>query len=180
MRENDRQDHAHGEHANTHEHALTSFLRPDIGELCLSDVHRKLPVVLLIFSISVRVSPLNSRDSYIRLDLEAGDRVFVFDIARGGQRRLRRLLLSVFFLSFIPSSQFEFNSTTSSRDRPAVTQSAQLAPADLRMRSAALAAVDAGDDVFLADEFSERDDPIGYKFRTDDSCGYYMLKGSAT
>ena len=36
---------------------------------------------LLIFPISVRVSPFNSRHSYIRLDLEAEDQVFLFDIA---------------------------------------------------------------------------------------------------
>jgi len=33
------------------------------------------------------------------------------------------------------------------------------------MDAAAQAAVGAGDDVFSADEFSERDDPIGYQFR---------------
>ena len=37
--------------------------------------------LLLIFSNSARVSLLNSRHSYIRLDLEAEDQVFVFDIA---------------------------------------------------------------------------------------------------
>ena len=41
------------------------------------------------------------------------------------------------------------------RDRRAVAQGAQLGPGDLRMDAAAQAAVGAGDDVFLADEFSE-------------------------
>ncbi len=72
MRENDRQDDAHGEHGDTHEQALTGFLRPDIGELYLSDVHQKLPVLFINFLISARVSPLNSRHSYIRLELEGG------------------------------------------------------------------------------------------------------------
>jgi hypothetical protein len=49
MRENGRQDNAHGEHGDTHEQALTGFLRPDIGELCLSEVHRKLPVLFIDF-----------------------------------------------------------------------------------------------------------------------------------
>ncbi|HEY6364756.1 MAG TPA: hypothetical protein VI585_08190, partial [Candidatus Binatia bacterium] len=48
MREDDRQDDAHGEHGDTHEQALTGLLRPDIGEFCFSDVHRKLPVLLFI------------------------------------------------------------------------------------------------------------------------------------
>ena len=58
MPEDDRQDDAQGKHGDTHEQALTGFLRPDIGKLCLSDVHRKLPVLLFIFSISAQVSPL--------------------------------------------------------------------------------------------------------------------------
>ena len=49
MRENDRQDDAHAEHGDTHEQAFTGFLRPDIGEFCLSDVHRKLPVLFTNF-----------------------------------------------------------------------------------------------------------------------------------
>jgi hypothetical protein len=81
MRENDRQDDAHGEHGDTYEQAFTGFLRPDIGELCLSDAHRNYRCFLLILSISARVSPLNSRHLYIRLDLEAEDQVSVFDIA---------------------------------------------------------------------------------------------------
>src|SRR5436309_4984353 len=35
----------------------------------------------------------------------------------------------------------------------------------------AQAAVGAGDDVFLADDFSERDDAIGYQFRVLDEVG---------
>ena len=51
------------------------------------------------------------------------------------------------------------------RDRGAVAQGAQLGPGDLRMDAAAWAAVGAGDDVCLADDFSERDEAIGYQFR---------------
>jgi hypothetical protein len=42
-------------------------------------------------------------------------------------------------------------------DRRGVAQGAQLGPGDLRMDAAAQAAVGAGDNVFLADDFSERD-----------------------
>src|SRR5205823_8741999 len=56
-------------------------------------------------------------------------------------------------------------------DRRAVAQGAQLGPGDLRMDAAAQAAVGAGDDVFSADEFSERDDAIGYQFRVLDEVG---------
>jgi hypothetical protein len=51
------------------------------------------------------------------------------------------------------------------RDRGAVAQGAQLGSGDLRVDAAAQAAVGAGDNVFLADNFSERDDAIGYQFR---------------
>jgi len=44
------------------------------------------------------------------------------------------------------------------RDRRAVAEGAQLGPGDLRMDAAAQAAVGAGDNVFLADDFSERDE----------------------
>jgi hypothetical protein len=50
------------------------------------------------------------------------------------------------------------------RDRCAVAQGAQRGPGDLQMDAAAQAAVGAGDDVFLADDFSERDEAIGYYF----------------
>ena len=49
MRKNNRQNDTEGEHDDTHEQALTGFLRPNIGELRLSDIHRKLPVLLIIF-----------------------------------------------------------------------------------------------------------------------------------
>jgi len=39
------------------------------------------------------------------------------------------------------------------------------------MDAAAQAAVGAGDDVFSADDFSERDDAIGYEFRVLDEVG---------
>jgi len=57
MRENNRQDDAHGEHGDTHEQALTDLPRPDIGELCLSDVHRNLPVLLFIFDLRSGLTP---------------------------------------------------------------------------------------------------------------------------
>jgi hypothetical protein len=57
------------------------------------------------------------------------------------------------------------------RDRCTVAQGAQLGPGDLRMDAAAEATVGAGDDVFLADDFSERDDAIGYQFRVLDKVG---------
>ena len=57
------------------------------------------------------------------------------------------------------------------RDRRAVAQGAQLGPGDLWMDAAAQAAVGAGDDVFSADDFSERDDAIGYQFRVLDEIG---------
>ena len=44
------------------------------------------------------------------------------------------------------------------RDRRAVAEGAQLGPGDLRMDAAAQAAIGAGNDVFLADDFSERDE----------------------
>ena len=53
--------------------------------------------------------------------------------------------------------------------RSAVAQGAELGTGDLRMDAAAQAAVGDGDDVFLADDFSERDDPIGYPFRVLDN-----------
>ena len=55
--------------------------------------------------------------------------------------------------------------------RRAVAQGAELGPGDLRMDAAAEAAVGAGDDVFLADDFSDRDDAIGYPFRVLDKVG---------
>ena len=48
---------------------------------------------------------------------------------------------------------------------------AQLGPGDLRMDAAAQAAVGDGGDVFSADDFSERDDAIGYQFRVLDEIG---------
>jgi hypothetical protein len=57
------------------------------------------------------------------------------------------------------------------RDRRAVAQGAQLGPGDLRMDAAAQAAVGAGDDVFLADDSSERDQAIGDQFRVLDELG---------
>ena len=42
---------------------------------------------------------------------------------------------------------------------------AQLGLGDLRMDSGPWAAVGAGDDIFLADHFSERDNAIAYQFR---------------
>ena len=39
------------------------------------------------------------------------------------------------------------------------------------MDAAAQAAVGAGDDVFSADDFSERDDAVGYQFRVLDEIG---------
>jgi hypothetical protein len=44
------------------------------------------------------------------------------------------------------------------RDRRAVAQGTQLGPGDLRMDAAAQAAVGVGDDVFLADDFSDSDE----------------------
>ena len=43
----------------------------------------------------------------------------------------------------------------------AITPGAQLGPGDLRMDAGAWAAVGAGDDVFSADDFGERDETIG-------------------
>jgi hypothetical protein len=57
MRENDRQDDANGEHAGTHDPALTDFLWPDIGELSFSDAHRNLPALFIIFPISLGSHP---------------------------------------------------------------------------------------------------------------------------
>jgi hypothetical protein len=67
MRENGRHDDARGEHGHTQDQPLPGFLRPDIGELCFSDVHRNLPVLLFILSIRSGFI-LNSRHSYIRLE----------------------------------------------------------------------------------------------------------------
>src|SRR4029434_8346262 len=44
-------------------------------------------------------------------------------------------------------------------------------PGDLRMHSPAETAVGAGDNVFSADDFSEREDAIGYQFRMLDEIG---------
>jgi hypothetical protein len=57
MRENDRHGDANGEHAETHDPALTDFLWPDIGELSLSDAHRNLPALFIIFPISLGSHP---------------------------------------------------------------------------------------------------------------------------
>jgi hypothetical protein len=51
MCENDRQDDPDGEHDDTQEQALPDFLRPDIGEFCLFDDHRKLPVLFIDFGL---------------------------------------------------------------------------------------------------------------------------------
>jgi len=74
---------------------------------------------------------------------------------------------------FVHPSQALLNSTPQllARDRRAVAQGAQPGPGDLRMDAAAQAAVGAGDDVFLADDFSERDEAIGYQFRVLDEVG---------
>src|SRR5690242_15096670 len=57
------------------------------------------------------------------------------------------------------------------RDCGAITERAKLGPGDLRMDAAAETAVGAGDDVFPADEFSERDEAIGHKFGVLDQIG---------
>jgi hypothetical protein len=62
------------------------------------------------------------------------------------------------------------------RDRSAVAQGAQLGPGDLRMDAAAQAAVGAGNDVLLADDFSERDDAIATSSAQVIFSRYYMLK----
>jgi hypothetical protein len=74
---------------------------------------------------------------------------------------------------FVHPAQTLLNSTPQllARDRRAVAQGAQLGPGDLRMDAAAQAAVGAGDDVFSADDFSERDDAISYQFRVLDEVG---------
>jgi len=58
---------------------------------------------------------------------------------------------------FVYPAQALLNSTPQflARDRRAVAQGAQLGPGDLRMHAAASAAVGAGDNVFLADDFGE-------------------------
>ena len=78
-----------------------------------------------------------------------------------------RLLLPNFLAFFVQFAQALLNSTPQllARDRGAVAQGTQLGPGDLRMDAAAEAAVGAGDDVFSADDFSERDDAIGYHVR---------------
>jgi hypothetical protein len=79
----------------------------------------------------------------------------------------------VYLLGRLQFGGSENNSTPQllARDRRAFAQGAQLGPGDLRMDAAAQAAVGAGDDVFLADDFSERDDAIGYQFRVLDEIG---------
>src|SRR5438093_10137731 len=66
---------------------------------------------------------------------------------------------------FVHPAQALLNSTPQllARDRRAVAQGAQLGPGDLRMDAAAQAAIGAGDNVFSTDDFSERDDAIGYR-----------------
>ena len=52
--------------------------------------------------------------------------------------------------------------------RRAVAQGAELGPGELGMDAAAETAVGTGGDVFLADDFNECDDAIGYPFRVLD------------
>jgi hypothetical protein len=66
---------------------------------------------------------------------------------------------------------FEFTFTTSCSRSPPVAPGAQLGPGDLWVDAAPQAAGGASDDVFAADEFSERDDAIGYQFRVLDEVG---------
>lgn len=68
---------------------------------------------------------------------------------------------------FVQPAQALLNSTPQllARDRRAAAQGAQLGPGDLRMDAASQAAVGGRDDVFSAEDFSERDDAIGYQFR---------------
>jgi hypothetical protein len=61
------------------------------------------------------------------------------------------------YIQFFHPAQAFLNSTPQllARDRRAGAQGAQLRPGDLRMDAAAEAAVGAGDDVFLVDDFGE-------------------------
>ena len=63
-------------------------------------------------------------------------------------------------------SQARMNSAPKllARERRAVAQGAQLGPGDLRMDAAASAAVGAGDNVFLVDEFKRGDYTVGAPF----------------
>lgn len=61
------------------------------------------------------------------------------------------------FFSFIPHRHFELTPQLLARDRRAVAPGAQLGPGELRMDAAGRVAAGSGDDVFAADDFSERD-----------------------
>ena len=79
---------------------------------------------------------------------------------------INRQTFTLDFLAFCfvqPAQAFEFNSQLLARERRAFAQSEELGPGDLRVDAAAEAAVGAGHDVFSADDFSERDDGIGYQ-----------------
>jgi hypothetical protein len=77
-----------------------------------------------------------------------------------GEIKDSTLVLDFLAVCFAYPAQALLNSTPQllARDRCALAQGgAQLGPGDLRVDAAAQAVVGAGDDVFLADDFSERD-----------------------
>jgi hypothetical protein len=57
------------------------------------------------------------------------------------------------FVSFIPQALLNSTLQLLARERRAVAQGAELGPGDLRMDAACQAAVGAGNDVFLTDDF---------------------------
>ena len=78
-------------------------------------------------------------------------------VRTGEKSRVELLLLDFLAFRFVHPAQALLNSTPQllARDRRAVAQAAQPWPRRLRMDAAAQAAVGAGDDVFLADDFSD-------------------------
>jgi hypothetical protein len=82
--------------------------------------------------------------------------IFTFDVAPAGNHGSDFYFrLSWFLLRSSSTGSLEFNSITSCSRSP---RRRAAGPGDLRLDAAAQVAVGAGDNVFLADDFSERDE----------------------
>jgi hypothetical protein len=82
----------------------------------------------------------------------------LLDLGRSCMARKSRVRLLL--LDFLPVVSLIPHRYLLGRDRRVVAQGAQLGPGDLGVDAAAQAAVGAGDNVFSADDFSERHDSV--------------------
>ena len=108
-----------------------------------------------------------------RVNIDSAEEPKIDSTRLGEKSRGQLFTARLSCLCFVHPVQAVLNSIPQlpARDRRAVAQSAELGPGDLRMDAAAQAAVGAGDDVFSAGEFGERENAIGYQFRVLDEIG---------